>query len=65
VLSLQVLIDAGHGECGIGPEIDAPDPAAITLAPPAEKATVRQDQAGQASIRNGRRRSEAVSTQQP
>src|SRR5262249_21272066 len=29
VLSLQVLVDAWHGECGIGPEIDAPDPAAI------------------------------------
>jgi len=29
VFSLQVLVDAWHGECGIGPEIDAPDPAAI------------------------------------
>lgn len=32
------------------------------LAPPAEKATVRQDQAGQASTRNGGRHSDAVST---
>jgi hypothetical protein len=31
------------------------------LAPPAEKATVRQDQAGQASTRNGGRHSDAVS----
>src|SRR6516165_4883525 len=29
VLSLQVLVDTRHGEGGIGPEIDAPDPAAI------------------------------------
>ena len=28
-LSLQVLVDTRHGEGGIGPEIDAPDPAAI------------------------------------
>src|ERR1700720_4016127 len=27
VLSLQVLVDARHGEGGIGPKIDAPDPA--------------------------------------
>ena len=31
------------------------------LAPPAEKATVRQDQAGQASTRNGGRHSDTVS----
>src|SRR5215468_7739839 len=29
VLSLQVLVDTRHGEGGISPEIDAPDPAAI------------------------------------